>query len=94
MEKNEKGALVEGFKLTPEQLAFQKKFQVLQRVGMALNSKAFQLKLESDQLRQMYTVLDEEAKGLVPPTESTFELPDMNFEEEQVPEGADFRLRY
>ena len=79
MAKDIRGSAVENFKLTPEQKQFQKKLGTIKQVGEVLNARMLQLREESEQLKDLYMVLDEEAKTLSPPEESTFELDGMNF---------------
>jgi len=83
MAKDKRGDAVESFKLTPEQMTFQKKFGNIKKIGEVLNLRMFQLKQETEELKGLYQVLDQEAQNLSPPEESTFELDGMNFPEEQ-----------
>ena len=88
-----KGAPVENYRLTEEQVAFQKKFGTMQKIRKLLEAKTLQLKYEGDNLAEQWKIWETGLKSLDIPTEAVKDLPGMNFEE-QMPQGTPWEVKY
>ena len=86
-EKNQRGAKVERFRLSKEQLSFQKSFSRLKEVEQMLQQKQLMVQKEVESMQEMWQMLSEgyKALGIIAPKKPIVEFGDMNFREE--PEG-------
>jgi hypothetical protein len=78
-----KGEEVERYKLTPEQLSFQKRFALLKNIQKLLEGRSLALALQTENERGLWERLNSEFSKLQPPARSINELPGMNFGQEQ-----------
>jgi len=88
---DERGTEVEGYKLTPEQMSFQKKFKMLKQIQELLKARSLGLALQMDNEQQLWENLEGEFQKLQPPKKSLHELPGMDFKEGGKPS---YNLRY
>ena len=78
---DKKGAKVEGYKLTPEQKGFQKRYRALQQMRLMLEAATFQEKAKFQNIQEMWKQLEGQFQMLQQntPAEPTQELSGMNF---------------
>lgn len=85
---DKKGERVPKYKLTKEQVDFQKNFETVQKVQRALQMKSLALRAAGEQLQMQYAALDRIAQQIQPPEKPMHELEGMDFKAE------DFMMRY
>jgi len=82
----ERGKKVEKYKLTPEQLEFQRKIKALQDTQKLLELGTIKFQRDAQDLRDMWEMLNEEFENIKPPLKKVRELPEMDFGTEETPE--------
>ncbi len=75
-------APVEKYKLTKEQLDFQKRFKQLQKVRALLQLGTLDVMQRMETMQDLWKSLNLEAQMLQPPEKPINELPGMNFKDE------------
>lgn len=81
--KDIRGEAVEKYRLTPEQMAFQKKFKKLKQIQQLLEARSLGLAAQLKNEQALWQDLEGEFQTLQPPQKSLHELPGMNFPEDQ-----------
>jgi hypothetical protein len=84
MPRDVRGEKVENFRLTKEQMDFQRKTKSVNQIRLALQLKLGMIRKEADNLKVLYDALEQEAQGIQIPQEPIKELPGMNFGEEET----------
>lgn len=74
-----RGELVENYKLTPEQMKFQKRFKQLKQMQELMQQRSLGLALQMENERELWERLEGEFMRLRAPKQSVKELPGMNF---------------
>ena len=87
-----RGDKVEKYKLTKEQLSFQKQFKMLKQVQELLQARSIGLGMQIQDERELWESLEGEFRNLRPPQKALHELSGMNFKEEG--EQPAWNLRY
>ena len=80
-EKMTSGDKVEGYKLTDQQMAFQKEFGKIQKVKRFLQSRMMDISGQVQNIRQLFQALNEREASLPVPNSPTHEVPGMEFSE-------------
>jgi hypothetical protein len=80
---DERGKPVEKYRLTKEQMAFQKKFKKLKQMQQLLEARSLGLAMQMENERDLWNNLQGEFQRLQPPNKSIHELPGMDFPEDQ-----------
>ena len=95
------GEKVEKYKLTKEQLRFQKQFKQLQMIRQLLQADSLRIQFDANNNRQLWRALQEKAQQLPIPRHPTNELDGMNFGEEMLDymqgrkqAGEEMEIRY
>jgi len=88
---DERGKPVEKWRLTKEQMSFQKRFKRLKQIQEMLEARSLGLALQAQNEQGLWQQLEGEFKRLRPPTKSLQELPGMDFKGE---EGPSYNLKY
>jgi len=86
-----RGKEVEKWRLTPEQMAFQKRFKMLKQIQELLEARSLSLGLQAQNEQGLWESLEGEFKKLRPPQKSLQELPGMDFKGEA---GPAYNLKY
>ncbi len=81
--KDKRGEAVEKYRLTPEQMTFQKKFKRLKEIQQLLEARSLGLAVQLKNEQALWEDLEGEFRTLAPPQKSLHELPGMNFPEDQ-----------
>ena len=77
------GDRVERFKLTKGQMEFQKEFGAIQKVKRMLQGRMLMIGQQVQNIRELFSVLNEREASIQAPTMPTHEAPGMAFTERQ-----------
>lgn len=91
---DEKGKPVERYKLTKEQVGFQKRFAKVQEARQFIKSRFGKLSEEVQTLRFMLQFVEDEATQLESPEEPLHDLPGMEFPPKVGGNKEQFMLRF
>ena len=86
-----RGEEVEKWKLTKEQMSFQKRFALLKDIQALLEGRSLALALQARNEQELWESLEGEFMKLQPPQKALHELPGMDFEAGSRPS---YNLRY
>ena len=89
---DERGKPVEKWKLTPEQMNFQKRFRMLKQIQELLQARSMGLAIQMENEQELWQNLEGEFKKLQPPKKSLHELDGMDFKDAEG--KPNYNLRY
>lgn len=91
---DQKTAPVEKFRLTKEQMQFQKRYKNLKQIQELLQMRTLGVQREAGDLTEMWQMLEGEFQMLTPPSEPVKELQGMQFNEPVQMAPERYQLKY